>query len=482
MALSEKFLHCCERFSKKTAIVDERGAISYGELLKMTLGLASIFKKPDQEKVGICLPNGKEFVASYFSLLFNGITPIIINPLLSPPQIAYTIKDSSIDTIITVGYFKDLLQGLVKNCIYLDAVSSSSAGPSLTKSTPCIGKDEDIAAIFYTSGTSANPKGVMLTHKNILSNLEGCLPYFDFTDEDIILGVLPLFHAFAFTVTLAMPLLVGARVVYLNRFSGPKVLEHIEKDKVTFLLAIPSMYRAILRAAQSSTHNFSGLRLAVTGGEPVPMDLLNTFQKVFSIPLLEGYGLTEASPIVSVNTPKAYKYGTAGRPLPNLEVKIMGENNHALTSGKEGEIWVRGPNIMKGYLNQPELTRETITPEGWLKTGDFGRLDEEGFLKITGRKKEIIIISGENVAPAEIEDVISHHPAVFEVAVVGVPDRLRGEVPKAYVVAHDNFGLSEEELREYCHQRLPHYKVPRYFEFCKELPHGPTGKILKRAL
>lgn len=482
MTLTEKFLQCCECFSQKTAIVDERGAISYGDLLKLTFGLTRILQNSGQSMLGLCLPNCKEFVASYFSLLFKGITPVIINPLLSPPQIAYIVKDASIDTIITVSFFKDLMKGLGKNCVYLDQLPTSPTVVLPMSSAPYMGKEEDIAALFYTSGTSANPKGVMLTHRNILSNLEGCLPHFDFNDKDIILGVIPLFHAFAFTVTLAMPLLFGASVVYISRFSGPKVLEHIEKDRITFLLAIPSMYRAILRAAQSSTHDLSSLRLAVTGGEPVPMDLLNTFQKVFSMPLLEGYGLTEASPIVSVNTPKSYKYCTAGRPLPNLEVKIMGENNHDLPPGKEGEIWVRGPNVMKGYLNLPELTRDTITPEGWLKTGDFGRLDEEGFLKITGRKKEIIIISGENVAPAEIEDVISHHPGVFEVAVVGMPDRLRGEVPKAYVVAHHDTQLSEAELREYCHQRLPHYKVPRHFEFRKELPHGPTGKILKRAL
>ncbi len=478
MTLSEKFLQCCERFSGKTAIVDEGGAISYGGLLKVTLGLTKAFKRQDRS-IGIYLPNSKEFVASYFALLFNGITPVIINPLLSPAQLSYIVKDSSLSTIITSSSFQDLLCGLVRECVYADQIPPSAVDPSLK---PYNAKDEDVTAIFYTSGTSANPKGVVLTHRNILATLEGCLPNFDFSEKDIILGAIPLFHTFAFTVTLAMPLLFGASVVYMTRFSGPKVLEQIEKERVTFLLAIPSMYRAVLRAAQSSTYDLSSLRLAVTGGEPVPMDLVNSFQKVFNIPLLEGYGLTEASPIVSVNTPRAYKFGTAGRPLPNLEVKIVSEDGQSLPTGKEGEIWVRGPNIMKGYLNLPELTRETVTPDGWLKTGDYGRLDEEGFLKITGRKKELIIIGGENVAPAEIEDVISHHPKVFEVAVVGVPDKVRGEVPKAYVVTHIDNTLTEEELREYCQQHLPRYQVPRYFEFRKELPHGPTGKILKRAL
>ncbi|MFQ5956615.1 MAG: class I adenylate-forming enzyme family protein, partial [Candidatus Brocadiales bacterium] len=226
----------------------------------------------------------------------------------------------------------------------------------------------------------------------------------------------------------------------------------------------------------------SSVRLAVTGGEPVPMDVINSFMNTFKVPLLEGYGLTECSPIVSVNSPADYKYGTAGKPLPNLEIKIVDEDGSALPVGRDGEIWVKGPNIMKGYLNQPELTKEAITPEGWFKTGDFGRFDDEGFLKITGRKKEIIIISGENVSPVEIEDVLHHHPKVFEVAVIGVADKLRGEAPKAFIVLHDDEDVTEDELKVFCHDKLPHYKIPKYFEFRKELPHGPTGKILKRAL
>ncbi|MFN3467444.1 MAG: AMP-binding protein, partial [Candidatus Brocadiales bacterium] len=219
MTLTEKFLQCCECFSHKTAIVDEGGAISYGELLKTTAGLARTFQGLDQPRVGMCLPNCKEFVASYFSLLFNGITPVIVNPLLSQAQIAHIVKDASIDTIITVSFFKDLLGELVKECIYLDQAPLPSTDPSLVLPTLCMGKEEDVAVIFYTSGTSANPKGVLLTHRNILSNLEGYLHDFDFNDRDVILGVLPLFHAFAFTATLAMPLLFGASVVYISRFS-----------------------------------------------------------------------------------------------------------------------------------------------------------------------------------------------------------------------------------------------------------------------
>lgn len=485
MTLTEKFLQACENFSDKTAISDGRGSISYGGLLVAARRLAGFFKQLGPGKnVGICLPSSKECMASYFALLLNRQVPVFINPLLSPQQIDYIIKDASLDLVLTISYFKDLLGPRVKDCVYLDRMQStqpipeSPSGPATFQT----GEGENTAVIFYTSGTSANPKGVMLSHRNILSNIEGCIEPFGFNSEDIMLSPLPLFHVFAFTVTLALPMLIGASVIYMARFSGPKVLEHIEKDRVTFMLAVASMYRALLRSARSSDHDTGSLRLAVTGGEPVPLDVIKSFQETFNLPLIEGYGLTECSPIVSVNSIDDYKFGTAGKPLPNLEVKVVDEDGSPLPANQDGEIWVKGPSVMKGYLNQPELTKETITSDGWLKTGDIGRFDDEGFLKITGRKKDIIIISGENVSPVEIEDVISHHPKVFEVAVIGVPDKLRGEVPKAYVVLHDNEHITEDDLKTFCHDKLPHYKIPRYFEFRKELPHGPTGKILKRAL
>ncbi len=482
MTLTEKFLQGCESFSDKTAISDERGSFTYGELLAASRRMAGLFRGfGPGNNVGICLPSSKECVASYFALLLNRQIPVFINPLLSPQQVAYIIKDASLDTVITVTHFKKLLEPMVKDCIYLDQMQSAAANP-LGPVSFQTGEPGDTAVIFYTSGTSANPKGVILTHRNILSNLEGCVEPFNFSEKDIFMGTLPLFHAFAFTVTMALPVMFGAQVIYMARFSGPKVLENIENHRVTFLMAVASMYRALLRSAQTSKHDTSSLRLAVTGGEPVPMDIINTFEETFELPLLEGYGLTECSPMVSVNSPEEHKYGTAGKPLPNMEVRIVGENGTTLPVNQDGEVWVRGPSIMKGYLNQPELTREAITPEGWFKTGDFGRFDDDGYLKITGRKKEIIIISGENVSPVEIEDILSHHPKVFEVAVVGVPDKLRGETPKAFIVPHDGQQVTEDELKEFCRDKLQHYKVPKHFEFHKELPHGPTGKILKRAL
>ena len=313
----------------------------------------------------------------------------------------------------------------------------------------------------------------MLSHRNFLSNLEGCVRAFNFTERDILLGVLPLFHTYALTTTLILPVNVGATMVYLARFSGPKVLELIEKYKITSLFAIPSMYRVLLRTTESVKHDLSTLRLCTSGGEPLPGDVLEAFNKTFPVPLTEGYGLTESTAIVSVNLPEKCKPGSIGPPLSNLEVKILNDDGQKLPLNKEGEICVKGPNVMKGYYKLPKETAETITPDGWLKTGDYGKLDDEGFLWITGRKKELIIISGENVSPNEIEQVISGHEKVFEVAVIGVPDKLRGETPKAFIALRESATCTEEEIKNYCMQRLPHYKVPKYYEFLKELPHGP---------
>jgi len=322
----------------------------------------------------------------------------------------------------------------------------------------------------------------MLTHRNFLSNLEGCVYAFDFTEKAILLGMLPLFHTYALTTTLVLPVYMGATVVYIPRFSGPKVLEIIEKCKITAMFAIPSMYRVLLRTAETTKYDISSLKLCTSGGELLPRDVLEAFNRTFPVPITEGYGLTESTAIVSVNLPKKFKYGSIGLPLRNLDVRIISDDGKCQPVNMDGEIWLKGPNVMKGYYKLPKETSEAITPDGWLKTGDYGRLDEEGFLWITGRKKELIIISGENVSPNEIEHVISGYEKVFEVAVIGVPDKLRGEVPKAYIALREKVACGEDEIRTYCMQHLPHYKVPKYFEFLKELPHGPTGKVLKRAL
>lgn len=480
MTLVKTFLHTCKKYSKKTAVTDQSGAFTYEDLHQESIRYAGRLLSGDTGRnIGILLPNGKEFVIAFYGTLMSGKTPVPLNYLLSPAQLLYVIRDAGIDTVFTNNLFLPMLGNQIKNTFLTEEKQSCV---SCNEGNIKHGDDEEQAALLYTSGTNANPKGVILTHKNFMSNLDGCVHAFHFTEKDTLLGILPLFHTYALTTTLILPICVGATVIYLARFSGPKVLEMIEKYKVTSLFAIPSMYRVLLRTAESTKHDLSTLRLCTSGGEPLPGDVLDAFSKVFPVPLIEGYGLTEATAIVSVNLPEKCKPGSIGPPLDNLEVKIVNDSGLSQPVNKEGEIWVKGPNIMRGYYNLPKETTETITSDRWLKTGDYGKLDEEGFLWITGRKKELIIISGENVSPNEIEQVISGHEKVFEVAVIGVADKVRGEVARAFIALHEHATCTEEEIRDYCEQRLPHYKVPKYVEFRKELPHGPTGKILKRAL
>ncbi|OHB43215.1 MAG: hypothetical protein A2Y11_06830 [Planctomycetes bacterium GWC2_39_26] len=480
MTLVKTFLNTGRKHAQKTAVIDQSGEVTFGNLLQEAKDFtAQLLSEDTGSNIGILLPNCKEFVAAFYGILMAGKTPVPLNYLLSPTQLLYVIQNADINTVFTNNLFKPQIKNQIRHTF---SIEEKRSHVSLEESKIRQGDAEDMAALLYTSGTDANPKGVILTHKNFLSNLEGCIYAFDFTEKDVLLGVLPLFHTYALTTSLVLPITMGATMVYLTRFSGPKVLETIENYKITSLFAIPSMYRVLLRAAQTVKHDLSTLRLCTSGGELLPGDVLEAFNRTFPVPLTEGYGLTESTAIVSVNLPKKCKPGSIGPPLRNLEVKIINDDGKSQPLNKEGEIWVKGPNVMKGYYKLPKETAETVTPDGWLKTGDYGKLDEEGFLWITGRKKELIIISGENVSPNEIERVISGYEKVFEVAVIGVSDKVRGEVPKAFIALHENTSCSEEEIKDYCMQRLPHYKVPRYFEFRRELPHGPTGKVLKRVL
>ncbi len=499
--LTRKFLETCDKFGNNTAIVDDKGSLTYTELSAAAKKMAALLTElTPQQNIGILLPTCKEFPIVYFAVLLIGKTPVPLNFLMSSAQLSYVIKDASLDTVITISLFRNLVEGHINHCVCLDEIkapspksqeSAQTNRPALERSEGFVhanqlsvpaGSPEDTAVLLYTSGTTANPKGVPLTHKNISSVLEGIAPSFKFTHEDVILGVLPLFHSFALTVTLALPVCFGAKVVYAARFSGQTVLELIEKHKITMVVAIPSMFRVMLRSLETGKHDLSSVRLYATGGEPLPRDITEGFSAISSIPLFEGYGLTETSAIVSVNLPDKYKTNTVGPPLPNIDVQIVDENHNPLPPDTDGEIWVKGPTVMSGYHNLPQHTDEVLTKDGWLRTGDIGRMDADGFLKITGRKKELIIISGENVSPNEIEGIIALHPEVHEVAVVGVPDKTRGEVPKAYISLTKDANLSENTLKDFCRDKLPLYKIPRYFDFRENLPKGSTGKILKRAL
>ena len=493
VTIPEAFLASCEKYPAKTAIVDDTGSITFGDLRRKARLLAGLVRSwTKRQNVGICLPTCKEFGVVYFGALMAGKTAVPLNYLLQRSELDFITRDSELDTIITVRYFSHLVGGLAQNTIYLEDLRSTwfkvrlaarkiVAGLLGASKLPALNPD-DVATLLYTSGTTTTPKGVMLTHDNFMSNLDGCMKACFFDDRDIIFGALPLFHSFALSTALILPARLGVLAVYMRRFQAGAALGLITQHRVTAVLAIPSMYRVLVRSMDKDKYDTRSLRLCVAGGEACPQELSVAFRKAFDRPLLEGYGLTETAPVLSVNSPERYKLGTAGPPLPNVEIRIADEQGNPLPPGAEGEIWARGPNIMKGYYKRPDLTREAMTPDGWFKTGDLGRLDADGFLAITGRKKELIISSGENISPNEIEAVLMQHPKVFEAAVLPAADKMRGEVPKAYIALHPGQQATEQEIKDFCEGRLAKHKIPRYVEFREQLPHGPTGKVLKRAI
>jgi long-chain acyl-CoA synthetase len=340
------------------------------------------------------------------------------------------------------------------------------------------------AVLLYTSGTTGRPKGAELTHANLKTNVEVVLRnLIQMGDEDTILGALPLFHSFGQTCGLNCGVAAGARLTLVPRFDPEKALEVIERDRVTVFQGVPTMYTAMLHSDRKDEVDVSCLRLCVSGGSAMPGEVLRAFEDQFGCQVLEGYGLSETSPVASFNHPdRERKVGSIGTPIEGVEMRVVDENRQEVPQGEVGEIAIRGHNVMKGYWNRPDATAEAIDGEGWFYTGDMAYVDEEGYFFIVDRKKDLIIRGGYNVYPREVEEVLYEHPAVAECAVVGVPDEKMGEEIGAAVVVKPGEDASEDDLREYVKEQLAGYKYPRRVWFEDELPKGPTGKILKREI
>jgi long-chain acyl-CoA synthetase len=326
------------------------------------------------------------------------------------------------------------------------------------------------------------PRGVCLSHRNLYHDVTACIEHTHMDPEQRFLGVLPLFHTFGLTALLLAPTILGAGCSYHARFQPLDVLRTLAEDQISIFIAIPSMYAALARAKSASPEMFRSLRLPISGGEPLSPDLYDEYRDRFGVTILEGYGLTETSPVVAVNLPWANRAGTVGTPLPGVEVMSAGEDGRPVPPGESGEICVRGPTVMRGYYNRPDDTAAVLGPDGWLHTGDLGRIDPDGFISITGRKKDLIIVGGENVFPREVETVLEQHPAVAESSVIGVSDPSRGEVVVGFVIPREGASVTPLELRDFCRDRLAGFKVPRQIIIDRDLPRGPTGKVLKRVL
>jgi long-chain acyl-CoA synthetase len=512
MNLSEQFHEIAHTRSERIALIDGEQRYTYAELSHAVDAMAAHLANLTQhEAVGVFLPTSAAFVIAAYGAFRAGLGVLPINLLVSPEQIKFSLRDSGVDTLITTRLFAKRLAGLPVNLVTMEELGERSARgerPALAAlQAREQAADDDLAILLYTSGTTGNPKGVRLTNRNIASNISDCLEIFNVQDNDLIIGVLPLFHTFAFTATMGLAMASGAGYITHARFDPEATLRSIEEHRATVLIAIPSMYRLLNRVQAAKRFDMSSLRLAVAGGEPLPPKVEQEFNKVFGSELLEGYGLTETSPVVSFNPPGCNKSGTAGLPLPHVHCKVVDDAGVEVPRGHDGELIVRGPNVMQGYHNQPAATAAVIR-NGWFYTGDMARMDEEGYIRITGRKKEMLIVGGENVFPVEVEAVLSEHPGVAHVAVIGARDDLRGEQVKAVIVPLDlsmfNTGAAlnergevviaagaerwaspdafERELRDFVRDKLPPYAQPRLYEFRAEVPLGPTGKVLKRAL
>ena len=479
--LPESFDRVAEANGSRMALIEESNRWSFAELSEEVNRIAAFLKeKVKGGTVGVLLLNSQKYVATMLAIWKAGKTAVPLNYLLPPAELGFIIKDSGMSALVSSQFFAQALAGIKplfgdKGVILMaddpGFASAAADGTAGDRSAP--------ALYLYTSGTTGRPKGVVLTHDNLIANVESCQRAVAFDHRDSFLCLLPFFHTYAITGTFLLPLLSGSKMVLVDRFQPAKVLGLIQEHKISVFLAIPSMYRVL--AGTEGNFDVSSVRFPISGGEPLPMTVAEAFEKRFGVPIFEGYGQTEAAPVVTLNTPDYRRPGTIGKAVPGVEVAIWDDQKRVLPVGDIGEIMVRGRNVMQGYHRLPEETGKTIT-NGWLHTGDLGRLDSDGFVVITGRKKDLIISAGENIYPREIEEVVAQHPNVKEVAVIGVKDEVRGEVPKAFVIARENTTVNDKELRAFCREKLANYKIPKYFEIVADLPRTPTGKVLKRML
>lgn len=467
---------------RKTFVQDDQRVWSGFTLLMAAWHLArEIDASTERPSVGIMLPTSGLFPAALLAGWMTGRVVVPLNYLLTPEDLAHVTADADLDVVVSVQAMLDFVGGLpagVKSLRMEDVRFRGIPRPRLGPWRD----DRELACLLYTSGTSARPKGVMLSAGNLASNVEQCVSWAQFDSRDCVLGVLPQFHSFGLTVLTLLPLAVGGKAVYTAKFVPKRIVELAREHRPTAFLAIPSMYNALRLLKSGTTEDFCSLRYCVSGGEPLPQAVMEGFRDRYGVTICEGYGLTETSPVANWCRPEEYRWKSVGRPLPGVEQRIVSPEGVVLPTGEDGEVRVRGPNVMLGYRNLPEQTEAAFDAEGYFRTGDMGRFDAEGHLAITGRIKEMLIIAGENVFPREIEEVLNRHPAVKDSAVIGMNDESRGEVALAFVELNEGERVDEATLRAFCREHIAQFKVPREIRFLAALPRNATGKIVRRRL
>jgi long-chain acyl-CoA synthetase len=441
------------------------------------------------DRVGLMLPNVPYFPGIYYGILRAGGVVVPMNVLLKEREVSYYLGDSGAKLLFAWGGFAEAAEAGAADAgaeaILVNPGEFEELVGGYSDEFEAVERDgADTAVILYTSGTTGQPKGAELTHANLHRNCSMTSTTLGkFTHEDVLLGALPLFHSFGQTCTMNSAVANGAMVTMIPRFDPDKALEIIGRDGVTVFQGVPTMYNAMLHASSADDADASTLRLCMSGGAAIPVELIRGFEEKFGCAILEGYGLSETSPVASFNHPdKERKPGSIGTPIEGVEMQIWDDEGNEVPPGEVGEIVIRGHNVMKGYWGRADATDEAITEDGWFHSGDIARVDEDGYFFIVDRKKDLIIRGGYNIYPREVEEVLYEHPAIQEAAVLGVPDDALGEEVGAAVVLKQGENLDAQEVKAYVKEQVAAYKYPRQVWFVDELPKGPTGKILKREI
>jgi long-chain acyl-CoA synthetase len=465
--------------------------LTYAELDERSARLAALLAAHGVEpgdRVGVMLPNVPAFPIAYYGVLRAGAIVVPMNVLLKRREIAFYLSDSGAKLLLAWhGFAEEAQAGAEEAGAELIEVEPAGFAALLAEQEPTPGLAEtdagDTAVILYTSGTTGKPKGAELTHANLHKNADvSCRTTCEISAGDVVLGSLPLFHSFGQTVSMNASLMAGATLTLVPRFDPAEALATMQRDGVTHFYGVPTMYGALLHHPEREDYDTSALRTCITGGASMPVEVLHGFEDAFGAIVLEGYGLSETSPVACSNHPDDERLpGSIGTPLEGVEMKVVDENDQEVPQGEVGEIVIRGHNIMKGYWQRPDATEEAMRG-GWFHSGDMARVDENGRYFIVDRKKDLIIRGGYNVFPREVEEVLYEHPKIREAAVVGIPHPELGEEVGAAVVTMEGEQLLAEEVSEHVKGNLAAYKYPRVVWFLDELPKGPTGKILKREI
>jgi long-chain acyl-CoA synthetase len=481
--LAEMLIETAAEHGGRTAIKLDDLELPYAGVEGATRHAAGLLASQGVEagdRVGLMLPNVPYFPVLFFGALRLGAVVVPMNPLLKEREVAFHLQDSGAKLLYAWHQFGEAASaGAAAAGAECVPVTPGEAEQQIGGASPlgdvAARDDSDTALILYTSGTTGTPKGAELTHGNLASAARIAVELVDSGPETVTFGALPLFHVFGLTSGLNACVRVGGCLTLLPRFDPGKALEIVARDRVNTFLGVPTMYAAMLH--HEGSFDASTLELCVSGGAAMPVEILRGFEERFGCTILEGYGLSESTAIAAFNRPdRERKPGSIGIPVPDTEMRLDGEEEGV------GEILVKGPTVMKGYWERPEATAETLDGDGWLRTGDIARIDEDGYYFVVDRKKELVIRGGFNVYPREIEEVLYEHPAVREAAVLGIPHDSLGEEVGAAVVLRDGETATPEEIRDYVKSRVAAYKYPRRVWFADELPKGATGKILKREI